>query len=336
MLFRVINFLILAAALVFVAKKMNLIDKMFVSRRRQVSKELDEADKAREQAKSLDADIEREKQLNEQRKAQIMQGAAEQAEINSKTIAAAGEAEAKALVENASKSEEHLREEMKSRVSAETMQKVAAITAEVLRKGDFSQSKQALNDRFIEQIKELVSAMPSDILNMNELKKLDISIKSAEPLSDEEMKKLTQIICETFISCHNEVDSELIGGVQMKVGDTVYDGTLVHQLERLSQDVENNSRASDKQMQDIAESIKEQLAKVNDGIDVFQTGEVISVGDGICRVSGLADCMAGEMLEFPGGLKGMVQDLDKENVGVVLLGPFSHIQEGDTVPVPVV
>ena len=331
MLFRIINFLILAAALVFVAKKMNLIDKMFVSRRRQVSKELDEADKAREQAKSLDADIEREKQLNEQRKAQIMQGAAEQAEINSNAIAAAGEAEAKTLVENASKSEEHLREEMQSRVSAETMQKVAAITAEVLRKGDFSQSKQALNDRFIEQIKELVSAMPSDILNMNELKKLDISIKSAEPLSDEEMKKLTQIICETFISCHNEVDSELIGGVQMKVGDTVYDGTLVHQLDRLSQDVENNSRASDKQMQDIAESIKEQLAKVNDGIDVFQTGEVISVGDGICRVSGLADCMAGEMLEFPGGLKGMVQDLDKENVGVVLLGPFSHIQEGDTV-----
>ena len=331
MLFRIINFLILAAALVFVAKKMNLIDKMFVSRRRQVSKELDEADKAREQAKSLDADIEREKQLNEQRKAQIMQGAAEQAEINSKAIAAAGEAEAKTLVENASKSEEHLREEMQSRVSAETMQKVAAITAEVLRKGDFSQSKQALNDRFIEQIKELVSAMPSDILNMNELKKLDISIKSAEPLSDEEMKKLTQIICETFISCHNEVDSELIGGVQMKVGDTVYDGTLVHQLDRLSQDVENNSRASDKQMQDIAESIKEQLSKVNDGIDVFQTGEVISVGDGICRVSGLADCMAGEMLEFPGGLKGMVQDLDKENVGVVLLGPFSHIQEGDTV-----
>ena len=138
----------------------------------------------------MDADIEREKQLNQQRKAQIMQGAAEQAEINSKAIAAAGEAEAKTLVENASKSEEHLREEMKSRVSAETMQKVAAITAEVLRKGDFSQSKQALNDRFIEQIKELVSAMPSDILNMNELKKLDISIKSAEPLSDEEMKKL--------------------------------------------------------------------------------------------------------------------------------------------------
>ena len=63
-------------------------------------------------------------------------------------------------------------------------------------------------------------------MNMNELKKLDISIKSAQPLSDEEMKKLTQIICETFISCHNEVDSDVIGGVRMQVGDTVYDGTL--------------------------------------------------------------------------------------------------------------
>ena len=168
-------------------------------------------------------------------------------------------------------------------------------------------------------------------MNMNELKKLDISIKSAQPLSDEEMKKLTQIICETFISCHNEVDSDVIGGVRMQVGDTVYDGTLAHTLDRLSQDVEDNTRQSDSQMRSIADGIKQQLEKVNGDIDVFQTGEVLTLGDGICRVSGLADVMAGEMLEFPGGLKGMVQDLDKNNVGVVLLGPFGHLQEGDSV-----
>ena len=145
------------------------------------------------------------------------------------------------------------------------------------------------------------------------------------------MKKLTQIICETFISCHNEVDSDVIGGVRMQVGDTVYDGTLAHTLDRLSQDVEDNTRQSDSQMRSIADGIKQQLEKVNGDIDVFQTGEVITLGDGICRVSGLADVMAGEMLEFPGGLKGMVQDLDKNNVGVVLLGPFGHLQEGDSV-----
>ena len=84
--------------------------------------------------------------------------------------------------------------QMRDRVSSDAVRRVAEITAEVLRNGSFEDSKQALNDKFIEQIKELVSAMPSDILNMNELKKLDISIKSAQPLSDEEMKKLTQII----------------------------------------------------------------------------------------------------------------------------------------------
>ena len=221
--------------------------------------------------------------------------------------------------------------QMRDRVSSDAVRRVAEITAEVLRNGSFEDSKQALNDKFIEQIKELVSAMPSDILNMNELKKLDISIKSAQPLSDEEMKKLTQIICETFISCHNEVDSDVIGGVRMQVGDTVYDGTLAHTLDRLSQDVEDNTRQSDSQMRSIADGIKQQLEKVNGDIDVFQTGEVLTLGDGICRVSGLADVMAGEMLEFPGGLKGMVQDLDKNNVGVVLLGPFGHLQEGDSV-----
>ena len=327
--FKVINFIILFGALGYICR--NLIKNMFRGRREKIGEELSEAEKARNKAKSLEKDIAAAEADNAKRKAEIMKGAAEQAEINKRAIAEAGEAEAKSLIDNASRSEDELRSAMQSRVSSDAMRQVAAITGEVLRKGSFEDSKQALNEKFIEQIKELVSAMPSDILNMNELKKLDISISSAEPLSEEEMKKLTEIICETFISCHNEVDSELIGGVRMKVGDTVYDGTLAHQLDRLSRDVESNTADSDKHRQDIAEGIRKQLEKVDNGIDVFQTGKVISLGDGICRVSGLADVMAGEMLEFPGDLKGMVQDLEKENVGVVLMGPYSHIQEGDTV-----
>ncbi len=304
---------------------------MFGSRRRGIGEEIENSEKAKAQAKALGEDIEKAKAENEERKQQLLKDAEAQAKADGAAIAAAGEQEAKSLVENAEKSEAQLMAQMRDRVSSDAVRRVAEITAEVLRNGNFEDSKQALNDKFIEQIKELVSAMPSDILNMNELKKLDISIKSAQPLSDEEMKKLTQIICETFISCHNEVDSDVIGGVRMQVGDTVYDGTLAHTLDRLSQDVEDNTRQSDSQMRSIADGIKQQLEKVNGDIDVFQTGEVITLGDGICRVSGLADVMAGEMLEFPGGLKGMVQDLDKNNVGVVLLGPFGHLQEGDSV-----
>ena len=330
-IWKIVNFIILFGALYFVCRKMNLFDKMFGSCRRGIGEEIENSEKAKAQAKALGEDIEKARAENEERKQQLLNDAEAQAKADGAAIAAAGEQEAKSLIENAEKSEGQLMAQMRDRVSSDAVRRVAEITAEVLRNGSFEDSKQALNDKFIEQIKELVSAMPSDILNMNELKKLDISIKSAQPLSDEEMKKLTQIICETFISCHNEVDSDVIGGVRMQVGDTVYDGTLAHTLDRLSQDVEDNTRQSDSQMRSIADGIKQQLEKVNGDIDVFQTGEVLTLGDGICRVSGLADVMAGEMLEFPGGLKGMVQDLDKNNVGVVLLGPFGHLQEGDSV-----
>ncbi len=330
-LWKIVNFIILFGALFIVCRKMGLFDKMFGSRRRGIGEEIESSEKAKAKAKALGEDIDKAKAENEERKQQLLIDAQAQAKADGEAIAAAGEEEAKILIENAESSEEQLMAQMRGRVSNDAVRRVAEITAEVLRSGSFEDSKQALNDKFIKQIKELVSAMPSDILNMNELKKLDISIKSAQPLSDDEMKKLTQIICETFISCHNEVDSDVIGGVRMQVGDTVYDGTLAHTLDRLSQDVEDNTRQSDTQMRSIADGIKQQLEKVNGDIDVYQTGEVLTLGDGICRVSGLADVMAGEMLEFPGGLKGMVQDLDKDNVGVVLLGPFGHLQEGDSV-----
>ena len=330
-LWKIVNFIILFGALYLICRKMNLFDKMFGSRRRGIGEEIECSEKAKAQAKALGEDIDKARAENEERKQQLLKDAEAQARADGEAIAASGEEEAKSLIANAEKSEDQLMAQMRDRVSNDAVRRVAQITAEVLRSGNFENSKQALNDKFIEQIRELVSAMPSDILNMNELKKLDISIKSAQPLSDEEMKKLTQIICETFISCHNEVDTDVIGGVRMQVGDTVYDGTLAHTLDRLSQDVEDNTRQSDSQMRSIADGIKQQLEKVNGDIDVFQTGEVLTLGDGICRVSGLADVMAGEMLEFPGGLKGMVQDLDKNNVGVVLLGPFGHLQEGDSV-----
>ena len=55
------------------------------------------------------------------------------------------------------------------------------------------------------------------------------------------------------------------------------------------------------------------------------------MSDGICRVSGVSDAMAGELLELQGGLRGMVMDLEKDNVGVVLLGSYDTLQEGDWV-----
>lgn len=326
-IYRIINFVILFGALGFLCR--NMIKNMFRSRRDKISNELREAEEAKEKARSLENDIEDARKANEKLKAQLMEDAELQAKAHAEEAEKSGTDEAASIVDNAERSESQLRKEMQGRVAADALRKIAEQTAEHLKDGAFEESKQLLNERFIRQIKELVSAMPSDILNMNELKKLDISIKSAEPLSDEEMERLTRILCETFISCRNEVDPELIGGVRMQVGDTVYDGTLSHSLDRLTRDVENKSRMDESRS--VSEQIRERLSETASEVDVFQTGKVETLGDGICRVSGLADVMAGEMLEFPGGLKGMVQDLERDNVGVVLMGEYNHIQEGDEV-----
>ena len=328
-LWMILNFVILMGALWYFARKP--VAKKFKDRRLKIADELENSNKAKAEAASLGTDIENAKAAAEKQKRGMLEDARIQAEQNSKIAASLSQEEAAGIVDDARMSEQQMHKEMLDRVGVSTVKEAAKITCQVLKQDAFASSRQSLTDRYIEQIRQLVAAMPSDILNMNELKKLNISISSSEPLSDEEMKRLQQIICETFISCRNEVDDKLIGGVRMKVGDTVYDGTLAHSLDRLTQDVETNTLKSDAQQQSIAQGIRDKLSKADNSIDVFQTGSVITVSDGICRVSGLSDVMAGEMLEFPDGLRGMVMDLDKNNVGVVLLGSFEKLQEGDEV-----
>ncbi len=82
---------------------------------------------------------------------------------------------------------------------------------------------------------------------------------------------------------------------------------------------------------EISELIKKQISEFETGIDVAEVGTVISVGDGIARVYGLEKCMSGEYLEFPGGIMGIALNLEQDNVGAVLLGEDTGIQEGDIV-----
>jgi F-type H+-transporting ATPase subunit alpha len=82
---------------------------------------------------------------------------------------------------------------------------------------------------------------------------------------------------------------------------------------------------------EISRVIKEQIANFGNDAEVSEVGQVLSVGDGIARVHGLDNVQAGEMVEFPGGIKGMALNLETDNVGVVIFGSDSQIKEGDTV-----
>ncbi|MBV8097216.1 MAG: F0F1 ATP synthase subunit alpha, partial [Acetobacteraceae bacterium] len=83
---------------------------------------------------------------------------------------------------------------------------------------------------------------------------------------------------------------------------------------------------------EISDILKKQIASFDREADVAETGQVLSVGDGIARIFGLQNVMAGEMVEFPNaGLRGMALNLESDNVGVVIFGDDREIREGDTV-----
>jgi len=85
------------------------------------------------------------------------------------------------------------------------------------------------------------------------------------------------------------------------------------------------------QPEEISSIIRQQIEKYEAQVEVSDVGTVIQVGDGIARVYGLEECMASELLEFPGGTLGMALNLEEDNIGCVILGPYTHIKEGDTV-----
>ncbi len=82
---------------------------------------------------------------------------------------------------------------------------------------------------------------------------------------------------------------------------------------------------------EISAIIKKQIADFDTEADVAEVGQVLAVGDGIARVYGLDNVQAGEMVEFPGGIRGMALNLEADNVGVVIFGDDRDIKEGDTV-----
>ncbi len=83
--------------------------------------------------------------------------------------------------------------------------------------------------------------------------------------------------------------------------------------------------------EEISSILKQQIENYDKNVEASEVGTVIEVGDGIARVYGLANAMVNELLEFPGGVMGMAQNLEEDNVGCVILGPYKHIKEGDPV-----
>lgn len=332
-IFALINFLILVFALYKIGRKM--VVKIFATRRDKIRDSLEKSEQAKENAKQIAQKMETSREENTRQCEQLTADAQKAGRERADAILRNGEASAQQTLQEVGELEHQLRDEMQSKLARQTVTQVVALTGQALRSPAFDPYRAKLVDQDLTALRKSLQAYPSDRLRLQTQGLLQASVWSAEPLRAEERDSLRQMLQETFaengrqyrIQLQTEVDPAQIAGLCLQVGDTVYDGTIRHQLELLTENIPPVDSAKG----ELLHSVTEILQQADCNLDIYQVGTVTQVYDGICRISGLADCMAGEMLKFHNGIIGMVQDLEPDNVGCVLLGNYSRIQKGDAV-----
>ena len=193
-------------------------------------------------------------------------------------------------------------------------------------------------EQFITTLESELRLTAADLASFDENRMLTAMLVTADEVPDVHLQRVEKLLQNNLeragfyvekgqIQLKYGVDAEMIGGIGLRVGDTIYDGSIRGMLRRVSRNIADIKELDGEMM----ETLEAVLAKADRNIEAYQIGHVISQGDGICHVAGISDAMAGEMLEFTGGLRGMVMDLEKDHVGVVLLGNYEKVQEGDLV-----
>ena len=324
-----LNFAILAAALYFIGWK--LVVKMFKSRRDRIADELEQAKQAKEKAENIRVGLDKARAEGDAQGEAIIAKAKETAERSSEEARRADEKSAADIAAGARSDAEQIDYELRRKLTNAAAGEITEAAAQLMSAPEYGERRAALTEKFVAELKDAIQVTPADKVRLYETGEVSAVLWSEQPLEQETVDEIRDIIAQAFdddeVNIETDVDTSLIGGLRLQVGDTVYDGSLAHRL-----NVIRNSIVSEAVPEgDVAEALRGRLSKEQSKLDAFQVGTVITLSDGICRVSGLSDVMAGEMLEFSGGLRGLVMDLEKDNVGVVMLGNYDNVQEGDEV-----
>ena len=331
-LYGLINFAILAVALYFIGRKS--VSKGYQDHREKVENTLSLAEKTRKEAQDLLAAIPDAKIAGEQACDDILNEAKAAVEENRRLARAKDADEAAHLSAEIDKALRLKRSEMRRTLGEETAEKISESAAAVMVQECYAPLRAALCSRLIDEFIATYRPYPGELECFAEQGEACISVRFAEKADESAARRIECTVSDGIQKAYGReiptrlnvsVDPALIGGVKIEIGDTVFDGSLAGQLscakDKLSAPGEG----------DLAKDLRDRLSSIEGGMKVYQIGHVASLSDGICNVTGLSDVMAGEMLAFPGALRGMVMDLREGSVGVALLGNYEELREGDTV-----
>ena len=126
------------------------------------------------------------------------------------------------------------------------------------------------------------------------------------------------------------IDKTLVGGFRLEFGDNVYDWSAKGRIEKLKEDIRSSAGVTS-MLRETVDSLKNAIGGWEMPLGARETGKVLSVGDGIVRISGLDLAEYGEIVVFECGLKGMIQELGQDGAGAILFGDDREVEEGSSV-----
>lgn len=322
--YTIINFLILIGIIVLFGRKMIL--SIFRTRRERIENELDEAEEIEKAP------------LPEYEEAVF-------------TVAENGGTH-KTLVEEAKRDAEEKIAQVKAfgdrechETHRETIEKarkglmglVRVNVVELFQKEPYFSKYREQEEVIIDEILSQIKLTPGDMAYLRNHDVLYVTLTSAHKLPQELVEKVDKATTELLNTVNGKIslwvreDEALIAGLRLRIGDTVYDGTVKEELYHFEKELSKQPIPVDEaeagllaEFTELAENFTPQLHK-------YQLGRVITVSDGICWMDGLADIMYGEVVEFDCGESGMVLDIQQDRIGCVIFGEYEHIDSGSPV-----
>ena len=318
----IINFIILLAILIIAGRK--TVKRIFGGRLEKINKELDEAE-AIEKMEMPVFEALPEEPFEEDFNEEIVKTKA-LAEEKIQSIKAFGEREHSEIHREMI---EHARKELFS------VLKENVITLFSYEK--YAEEIKDLDEQVIDAILSEISLTPGDMAYLKHHDVLYVTLTSAFPLEKEFVEKVDKATTALLESVGGKTslwvleDASLIGGLKLRIGDTVYDGTVLEELYQFEKNMNHEPIMDNDTVGMLIQEFTDKAEAFRPKLHKYQLGRVMTVSDGICWMDGLADIMYGEVIEFECGERGMVLDIQQNRIGCVIFGEFSHIEAGSRV-----
>ena len=318
----IINFLILAAIIILFARK--TIIGLFRGRREAILRELDET----EELEKLSPPVftEPEPDVNSGENSDELREAKHQTDEKLADIHAFGERECR-----------EMRRLMIQKTRKKFFEALRASVAAVFAREPYLSQMRAKEAEQLDKILGMIKLTPGDMSYLRRHDVLYVTLTSAYKLDEALVKKVDEATTELLGTVNGKTslwvkeDPSLIGGLRLRIGDTVYDGTVLDEIYHYHDKVRRTPVTSEDEYEEVYAAFASEVRNHTPEIRTYQLGRVIQISDGICWMDGLADIMYGEVVEFDCGERGMVLDIQPERIGCVIFGEYEHIDSGSPV-----